>query len=116
MPIKYIHDYESFDSNLEMDFIDMDIYSKQQLSTLMRENKYHVVKAKDGRKYKDNPTDKQLEYAWFSLRKKYGILLRENKEYIILANRHYVWQSLKEVYINNKRYIKGMFLPHKRSE
>jgi hypothetical protein len=104
--IRRTSNYKGFERALDIDFKSYPPKSKRELSYQMMILKYHT---KDNEKLK--PTEKQLDYAWLYLKRKYpeqrsiGFYTKEKYK------GHTIHRATTIIYHKNKVYRKGQFLP-----
>lgn len=104
--------YESFDEHLELDFGTMDIRTRTELKVLMTNQNYHIKRNKKTKKlYREEPTQKQINYAWDFLKKEGVMSLRETREY--RQERGHIRRAVKVVFIDGKKYNPGQYIPYK---
>ena len=96
--------YPSFRHYLHWDFDEKTISDRDTLSRLMKWKEYHLTgsKKKGTEKY-NNPTSKQLDFAWKEIVNKYWVYEKYKK--------HFVARAMTEVIYSGKVYRKGQFLP-----
>lgn len=102
--------YPSFEKSLDLDFGKYPPENKRELSLLMMNLKYHVIKNE-----KQPPTKKQLDYSWDYLVRSYNIEQKKISDYYVTEQRktYHVHRATRNIYVYGKMYKKGQFLPRK---
>lgn len=102
--------YPSFEHSLDIDFGKYPPESKKELKIQMMNYRYHMVKDE-----KENPTEKQLDYAWDYLKRQYNIEQRKLTDYYVTEKygNTIIHRAKKGIFIRGKLYKRGQFLPRR---
>ena len=104
--------YPSFEKSLDLHFGDKPPKNKEELSKLMKDYAFRIASIK-GVQEKIEPTEKQLNYAWTYISRKYFPYQEHIEDYYRTETyrKKYVYRANKNIEYKNKKYRKGQFLP-----